>query len=78
MHQVSTRKSPARTITLPMAADTEKDDLLPAVSARRTPPPDDALRDTRLDGVRYESFLRKLSEEVVLDGGDARLDPGAE
>lgn len=77
LHKVSSRQLPARTPTLPMAADTEPDDLLPAL-VRRAPPPEDALRSTRLDGVRYESFLRKLSEEVVTDDDDSRLEPGSE
>ncbi len=73
-HALSGRRLPARAPTLPSERDTTTDDLLPACTIRR---PDEPLRRTRLEGSRYQSFVRKISEEVVLQEEDARIEPRA-
>lgn len=81
IHDHSARRAPARKTTLPMlaaattqptAATTQPDDLLPACCVALDA--DEPLLPTRLDGIRYQSFVRRLSEEVVLHSGDLRVD----
>lgn len=74
IHHFSARQRPARTPTLPMAESTQPDDLLPACVEARPALAEETLRGTR-DGARYQSFVRKLSEEVVLHSDDSRREP---
>ena len=76
LHDISARNRPARTAELPSSAcSTQPDELLPARLETRRPPGDPTLQDTRLDGLRYRSFVQKLAEEVVLQTWDSRVEP---
>ena len=76
IHEVSARKRTARAAELPAAQSTEPDELLP-VCVDSSPGSDRALQETRRDSTRYQSFVRKLSEEVVLQSSDGRIEPAA-
>lgn len=73
-HTISARNRPARAAELPIEPTTEPDELLPARAETRRPADHPSLLDTRLDGLRYRAFVQKLSEEVVLQDWDSRVE----